>query len=121
MSQRTVLLVDDEQQILDTYSIILAGEDLSEQGDLELLLGLTDHSVETEDKREQFNLLTATQGLQALELHQQAIAAGTPPGVAVVDKRMPPGINGLETGIRLRQQDQSIHIIIITAYSNIDT
>ncbi len=121
MNLRTVLLVDDEQPILDTYHAILADEEVEQElDDLAQLVGLIDEPDEEKEERETFRLIEATQGEQALEKQRQAIAAGNAPAVAVVDMRMPPGINGLETALRLRQQDSSIYIIIITAYSDVE-
>ena len=123
MNLRTVLLVDDEQQILDTYRIILSGE---EEGDEQLdelaqMVGLVEEEKPPHKDRDTFRLIEATQGEEALEKQRQAILAGDAPAVALVDMRMPPGINGLETAIRLRQQDPSIYIIIITAYSDVES
>ncbi len=125
MDLRTVLLVDDEQQILDTYRIILSGDQDDEQLDeLAALVGLIEEDSEEQTppvERETFRLIEANQGEEALEKQREAISAGHAPAVALVDMRMPPGINGLETAIRLRQQDSSIYIIIITAYSDIES
>ncbi|MBT3719635.1 MAG: response regulator, partial [Gammaproteobacteria bacterium] len=119
MSPRTVLLVDDEQQVLDTYRVILADEnDTDDLDELAAIVGFEEESSSVVQK-EIFNLLEATQGEEAVALQKQAIEAGEPPFVALVDMRMPPGINGLETAIRLRQQDSGIYIIIVTAYSDI--
>ncbi len=124
MNLRTVLLVDDEQQILDTYRTILGGDERdADLDELASIVGLEDESSEGRGpQKEAFRLLEATQGEEALQKQREAISAGTPPAVALVDMRMPPGINGLETSIRLRQQDPSIHIIIIiTAYSDVES
>ncbi len=122
MNLRTVLLVDDEQQILDTYRVILSGEE-SDDGldELAAMVGLDEEESDSLLNKEVFRLLEATQGEEALEKQRHAIAAGHAPAVALVDMRMPPGINGLETAIRLRQQDPSIYIIIITAYSDVES
>ncbi len=120
MNLRSVLLVDDEQQILDTYRVILSGEERDHTLDeLSAIVGLTDEP--DVEEREVFKLIEATQGEEALEKQRQAMAEGSAPTVALVDMRMPPGINGLETSIRLRQQDPSIFIIIITAYSDVES
>ncbi len=123
MNLRTVLLVDDEQAILDTYRTVLGGDDRdADLDELASIVGMeADEEEEQEEERERFRLIEAHQGEEALELQRQAIAAGSPPYVALVDMRMPPGINGLETAIRLRQQDSAIHIIIITAYSDVES
>ena len=123
MNLRSILLVDDEQQILDTYRVILSGEEEDDDGldELAAMVGLVDETPDPATSREVFRLLEATQGEEALEKQRQALITGNAPAVALVDMRMPPGINGLETAIRLRQQDPSIYIIIITAYSDVES
>lgn len=122
MNQRTIMLVDDEQQILDTYRVILSGDEEDDDGldELAAMVGL-EEETDSASSREVFNLLEATQGEEALEKQRKAIDRGSPPAVALVDMRMPPGINGLETAIRLRHQDPAIYIIIITAYSDVES
>ncbi|MBT3196570.1 MAG: EAL domain-containing protein [Gammaproteobacteria bacterium] len=121
MMLRTVLLVDDERQVLETYRVILSEEEADEGLDeLAAIVGIDEEKSETTaHKQEQFHLIEATQGEEAVEKQRLAIEKGDAPYVALVDMRMPPGINGLETAIRLRQQDPSIYIIIVTAYSDV--
>jgi DNA-binding NtrC family response regulator len=52
-------------------------------------------------------------------LVEKAVQAGQPYAVAVVDMRMPPGWNGVETIEHLWRVDQELQVIICTAYSDI--
>jgi diguanylate cyclase (GGDEF)-like protein len=115
VKQQTVLLVDDEQGVLNSYRQILAPE--RESYRLDDLLGLVEEQEERVVEQHRFRVIESQDGETALEMHLQACAAGTPPAVALVDMRMP---MGMETALRLRQQDANIHIIIISAYSDVD-
>ena len=75
----------------------------NDPGALELLvldLGLEGHDV----------VGTAAQGEEAV-----ALCADLRPDVAVVDYRMPPGIDGLETARRMRRLAPSVRVVL---YSN---
>ena len=63
-------------------------------------------------------MTTAQQGREALECVKQAAEVGMPYAVAFVDVRMPPGWDGLETAQRIREIDDHIHIVFVTAYSD---
>jgi len=58
---------------------------------------------------------TAPTGDQALELCAQLT-----PDALVVDFRMPPGINGVETARRLHEQQPDLRIVLSTNYVNRD-
>ncbi|HYP16893.1 MAG TPA: response regulator [Opitutus sp.] len=65
-----------------------------------------------------FTLDSALQGADALQLVQQALAAGQPYALAFVDMRMPPGWDGIETIRQLWAADPSLQIVLCTAYSD---
>ena len=67
---------------------------------LELDLGLEGHEI----------VGTAAQGEEAVDL-----VAAVQPDVAVVDYRMPPGIDGLEVARRLRRRSPDVRVLL---YSN---
>lgn len=69
-------------------------------------------------KLEQFTFASAFQGEDGYRLVKQAVAAGQPFAVAIVDMRMPPGWDGLQTIHKIRQVDQNIEIVICSAYSD---
>jgi two-component system cell cycle sensor histidine kinase/response regulator CckA len=65
-----------------------------------------------------FEIHSAYQGMEALELVRRATNEGRPYAVAFVDMRMPPGWDGLETTSQLWAVDPDIQVVICTAYSD---
>jgi CheY-like chemotaxis protein len=65
-----------------------------------------------------FELTSAYQGQEGLDLAQKAVQAGLPYATAFVDVRMPPGFDGIETTARIWQIDPALEIVICTAYSD---
>ena len=110
---RRILLVDDNRAIHDDLRKALHGRDRGEINELECeLFGSSappSHPFET---------TSAYQGADAVELVREAVAAGRPFAVAVVDMRMPPGIDGLQTIERMWEIDREIQVVICTAFSD---
>ena len=65
-----------------------------------------------------FELDSAYQGKEGLELAQTALESRRPYAIAFVDMRMPPGWDGLETIARLWPLDPELQVVICTAYSD---
>ena len=65
-----------------------------------------------------FELDSAYQGQEGLEMVKQALAVGRPYGVAFIDVRMPPGWDGIETTARLWEVCPELQVVICTAYSD---
>jgi diguanylate cyclase (GGDEF)-like protein len=65
-----------------------------------------------------FEVDSAFQGRDAVELVRAAREHGLPYSVAFVDGRMPPGISGLETIERVWEVDPRVQIVISSAYSD---
>ncbi len=65
-----------------------------------------------------FDVESAYQGREGLELVQHALAAGRPHAMAFVDVRMPPGWDGVETTLELWKASPDLQIVICTAYSD---
>jgi signal transduction histidine kinase/PleD family two-component response regulator len=66
----------------------------------------------------QFTVDQAHQGREGLEMVQNAIAAGRPYAMAMVDVRMPPGWDGVETTLELWKVAPDLQIVICTAYAD---
>jgi len=119
-----VLLVDDQQQIHEDYGKILALGDLAPEGYDALAADFFGDDAPdkasggTAAGHPEFDLTSAHQGLQAVELVRAACAEGSPFAMAFVDVRMPPGIDGIETIERVREIDNEIQIVIATAYAD---
>ncbi|ABK45519.1 putative PAS/PAC sensor protein [Magnetococcus marinus MC-1] len=110
-----ILVVDDDEQLLNVYRNIL--EPRAKQ--VSALAMFTDEvEVEPVGLERAFELATALQGVDAVTLVEQSLVDNRPFAVAFVDIRMPPGIDGLETARRIRDLDDRIYIIFVTAYSD---
>ncbi|MBT6477854.1 MAG: response regulator, partial [Gammaproteobacteria bacterium] len=120
MIENTVLIVDDDPAVLDTYREIFSSPEQREDTDFALLNQLFEHENAKHEvnKSDDFNLLAASGGEEALHVLDEALAAGGEVAVALLDMRMPAGLDGLETAVRMRQRDPNIYIIIVTAYSD---
>jgi signal transduction histidine kinase/DNA-binding LytR/AlgR family response regulator len=110
---RRILIVDDNRAIHGDFYKILQGRPKIDTTDLEVeLFGVPgDHQVA-------FELSSAYQGAEGIELVRAAVAAGRPFALAVVDMRMPPGMGGLETIAKLWEVDPDLQVVICTAYSD---
>ena len=119
---RQVLLVDDEQANID-FLLSTLGEDVGEQEfeqDLDHLMDVmgVDRGNSPSEASSNFEITTATQGQDAVTAVLEAQQSGTPFAIALIDMRMPPGIDGLETARQIRQISNEIEIVITTAYSD---
>jgi len=128
-----ILLVDDEQKVLDAYMDILSRtEDIGIKELRNMASALFDDEKEKNNFEETAKVVsgnlileniklridTAQQGEEAVEMSKQAIEENDEYLVAVLDMRMPPGINGFETAQKLIELDVNIEICFITAYSD---
>ncbi len=66
----------------------------------------------------QLNFESALQGEVGYDLVRQAYERGKPFSVAIIDMRMPPGWDGLQTIKKIREIDQDLEIIICSGYSD---
>ncbi len=115
----TILVADDDPHVLETYRQVL-GDDSSSATDQ--LLG--DFSILTEEEErpevEGFDLQTVSSGEAAVTAVARALEQEQPFFLALLDVRMPPGIDGVEAAAQIRQLDPRIYIAIVTAYSDHD-
>lgn len=65
-----------------------------------------------------YDVTAASSGDEALALARAARAEGRPFGLAFVDVRMPPGIDGARVARVLRDEDQDVEVVLITAYAD---
>ena len=65
-----------------------------------------------------FELSHAMSGEEACEMVRAGRESNRPFAMAFVDIRMPPGTDGIETVRRIREFEQEIEIVIMTAYSD---
>ena len=126
LENRCILIIDDNKSIHKDYRTVLCPdiEDKSEEklDELEdMLFGEEESSgsVAVKAKRiRNFSLKSAYQGEEAFEIVKEGRSKGVRYPMAFVDMRMPPGWDGLETIERIRELDQDMLFMIVTAYSD---
>lgn len=114
-ANRRILVVDDTPAIHQDFRKILspsAGNDDSLDDTESLLFGTP------QVNRLQFQIDSAYQGEEALELVKRAQAEGQPYALVFADMRMPPGWDGLQTIEELWKADPRLQIALCTAFSD---
>jgi diguanylate cyclase (GGDEF)-like protein len=112
-----LLMIDDNPAIHEDYRKILTSRDDNQISAAEAaLFGEPQATV----SRPTFDLDSAMQGQQGVELARRALSEGRPYSVAFVDMRMPPGWDGVETIENLWKVDPEIQVVVCSAYSDYD-
>jgi signal transduction histidine kinase len=119
MHATRIIIIDDMEEIHQNVRAIfqVRKNELLESLNKELFGG-KGQGHDFRQKLEQFTFTSAFQGENGYSLIKKAVAAGQPFAVAIVDMRMPPGWDGLQTIHKIRQVDENIEIIICSAYSD---
>jgi PAS domain S-box-containing protein len=112
-----ILIVDDNPSIHEDIRKILCG-----QVERNEAFGNAKASLFGDDLpkcgQTRFELDSAHQGKEGLEMVQRAAEAGRPYSMAFVDVRMPPGWDGVETIRRIWKFHPDLQVVICTAYSD---
>ena len=123
----SILAIDDDEIILMIYQKIFkksqedADNKILQQSLVNTLSGVRTAEDSTEGGTvAEFELSYARQGREGVEMAREALKEGGGYSVAFVDMRMPPGIDGLETAKLLRELDERICIVFVTAHSDYD-
>jgi len=112
---RRILIIDDNAEIhADIRKILSAHKPAAALDELEADL----FGIESNVEGPAIELDSAYQGREGFELVCKAVEEGRPYCVAIVDMRMPPGWDGVETITRLLEEDPELQIIICTAFSD---
>src|SRR6185436_6368833 len=74
--------------------------------------------VTTEEEKAKFEIDSAFQGQEGLNLVRQALKENRPYPLAFVDVRMPPGWDGIETISRIWKEYPELQVVVCTAYSD---
>jgi len=114
-TNRRILIIDDAPAIHADFRKILTPS-TSNEVDLDSL----EHSLfgTRQSLRLTFQIDSAYQGKEALELVERALADSRPYALAFIDMRMPPGWDGLETIEHLWNADPNLQIALCTAYTD---
>lgn len=120
MEKRRILVIDDDPEIWQVYKDILAPEIQADSAGQQLARVLAADQAEPASKnpKPDFELRFAPQGQDGVDIAKAFFDTRTPFAVAFIDIRMPPGLDGVETAIRIRALDPDIELVIITAYSD---
>src|SRR4051794_6241369 len=118
MEETRVVIIDDVEEIHNNIRNIFQ----SRKNDLldALKQDLFGPSSTNQNLKKELHLRfdSAFQGQEGYELVKKSVAMGKPYSVAIVDMRMPPGWDGLQTIRKIREVDQDIEIVICSAYSD---
>lgn len=114
-----ILIADDDLSILDLYRTIfrLPEDDDEISGTLNDVLMLLGEQNE-KPAAHIYQVELFSQGLDAVLAARKASEQGAPFTHALLDMRMPPGIDGLESAKHLLENDPAIDITFITAYTD---
>lgn len=116
-----VLVADDDSQVLECYLEAFgdappdAGVDALDRLAAELFDSSPDPAAETP----RFDIVACTQGEDAIREVAAAVVRGRPFDVVILDVRMPPGIDGVEAGSRIRELDADVEIVFVSGYSDV--
>ncbi|MBW8014644.1 MAG: response regulator [Planctomycetes bacterium] len=115
--KRKILVIDDNENIHEDFKVVLKSKDnnrVDVSKEEEAIFGASHAS----SKHPDFEIHSAFQGKEGVEMVSQALKEGEPFAVAFVDMRMPPGLDGVETIRQLWNVDPDIQIVICTAHSD---
>ncbi len=118
-----LLIADDDPRILDFYREVFnlprSAEEIEADQEMDEMFSLLEGGDAVEQGvNSACEAVLVTQGLEALRVYAEQEAAEEPFDLALLDMRMPPGIDGLETARTLRERHPQLPIIFFTAYSD---
>ena len=121
LANRRILIIDDNASIhLDFRKVLSAQAEHSAQAALDVLeANLFGEAVDAA-VRPNFDVDSAHQGQEGVEMANRARAEGRPYAMAFVDMRMPPGWDGLQTIERLWATDPDVQVVICSAHTDYD-
>ena len=112
-----ILIIDDNTSIHADFRNILCPDNSGDAAANEMEAALFDEDQPAPDQIS-FELDSAYQGQEGLEMVKQALAENRPYAMAFVDVRMPPGWDGVETIARIWEVYPELQIVVCTAYSD---
>lgn len=115
-----VLVADDDEHVLECYRDAFGDEEPTNHMKAidALAAELFDPETDIVDQPK-FEIVSCSQGDDAITLAKEAASDGAPFDVVILDVRMPPGIDGVEAGSRIRKLDPDVEIVFVTGFSDI--
>ncbi len=113
-----ILVVDDNPSIQQDFQRILARteDDRADLDEMESLLFGAPARVRSDTTL--FELDFASGGEEGVRRVREAVRAGRPYALAFVDIRMPPGMDGVETTLRMWRESMDLQVVLCSAYSD---
>lgn len=115
-----IIVIDDNPAIHQDFIKILIAPKAKTESDAEL--NDIERSIFGAEKSDivlpEFEIDTASQGKEGVQMIDAALKDGRPYALAFVDIRMPPGWDGVETIKHIWELDNNIQVVICTAYSD---
>lgn len=112
-----ILIVDDNTTIHEDFRKILSPTDFGET-DLNMIESAVFGDEQTSKSMPPFELAFAAQGDGAVRLVEMGLQQGRPFALALVDVRMPPGMDGIATIKSLWRIQPDLQVAICTAYAD---
>lgn len=117
IKNKRILIIDDNKAIHEDFRKVL-NFDTSNVSINDLTSKLLQGNKKTQPEAEiKYEIDSAYQGEEGLELVKKSIEQGHPYAMAYVDILMPPGWDGVETIKQIWKVDPDIQVAICTAYS----
>ncbi len=115
-----VLIADDDEHILDCYREAFGESEATDY--VKALDALDAELFDAEpdvDETPRFDIVACNQGQDAIDKASAAAKDGNPFDVVILDVRMPPGIDGVEAGRKIREMDSDVEIVFVTGFSDL--
>jgi CheY-like chemotaxis protein len=114
---RRVLIIDDNEAIhADIRSILEPPKENAELNSL--TAALFDDASLTNSIAVKYDIESAYQGQEGFEMVRSSLEEANPYALAIVDVRMPPGWDGIQTIQEIKKIDPYLQVAICTAYSD---
>ncbi|HTA30067.1 MAG TPA: response regulator [Candidatus Cybelea sp.] len=118
-----ILVIDDNPEIHQDFRKVLGakidpGASALDSAEAAIFGGESEPAPDNGFPGEEFQIDSAYQGQEGLEMVQRALEEGRPYAMAFVDVRMPPGWDGIETIVQIWRKYPELQVVICTAYSD---
>jgi signal transduction histidine kinase len=112
-----ILVIDDNRDIHEAFRKIL-GADRAGEAALDAVEAELFDAPSPAAPQLRFEIQSAYQGQEGVDFLQEAAAEGRPYTMAFVDVRIPPGMDGIETAVKMWETSPDLQVVLCTAYSD---